>query len=152
MILFIAIMAAGEIGLFMGLQGGNIPSVIAGALFIFFGAFGAIFCDRCTKAEINKLKRYIRINNNNSGSGICLMFNSYEQAYEAYNAETCPYAEPKMTNFDRIKAMSIEELAKLLCYCSDCGNGRCYGDKLCTYGDDACNGLVKWLESEVQEE
>jgi hypothetical protein len=58
----------------------------------------------------------------------------------------------KQTNFDRIKAMSVEELAKLLCYCSDCGNGRCYGDKLCTYSDGACNGLVKWLESEVQED
>lgn len=57
-----------------------------------------------------------------------------------------------VTNFDRIKAMSAEELAKLLCYCSDCGSGRCYGDKLCTYGDGACNGLVKWLESEVQED
>ena len=49
MIFFIAIMAAGEIGLFMGLQGGNIPSAVAGALFIFFGAMGAIFATDAQK-------------------------------------------------------------------------------------------------------
>ena len=57
----------------------------------------------------------------------------------------------KMTNYDRIKAMSVEEMALLLCNCSDCGNGRCYGNDLCTQGDGACNGLVKWLEQEVSE-
>lgn len=56
-----------------------------------------------------------------------------------------------VTQFDRIKAMSVEEMALLLCNCSDCGNGRCYGNDLCTQGDGACNGLVKWLESEVSE-
>ena len=56
-----------------------------------------------------------------------------------------------MTNYDRIKAMSVEEMAQLLCNCSDCGNGRCYGNDLCTQGDGACNGLVKWLEQEVEE-
>lgn len=58
----------------------------------------------------------------------------------------------KMTNYDRIKAMSVEEMANLLCGCSDCGNGRCYGNDLCTQGDGACNGVVKWLESEVDTE
>ena len=56
-----------------------------------------------------------------------------------------------VTQFDRIKAMSVEEMAQLLCNCSDCGNGRCYGNDLCTQGDGACNGLVKWLEQEVSE-
>lgn len=56
-----------------------------------------------------------------------------------------------VTQFDRIKAMSVEELAQLLCNCSDCGNGRCYGNDLCTQGDGARNGLVKWLEQEVSE-
>ena len=56
-----------------------------------------------------------------------------------------------VTQFDRIKAMSVEELAQLLCNCSDCGNGRCYGNDLCTQGGGACNGLVKWLEQEVSE-
>lgn len=57
--------------------------------------------------------------------------------------------QKKQTNYDRIRNMSVEELAKLLCYCSDCGNGRCYGNDLCKSGDGACNGLIKWLESEV---
>lgn len=56
-----------------------------------------------------------------------------------------------VTQFDRIKAMSVEELASLLCNCSDCGNGRCYGNDLCTQSDGPYNGLVKWLEMEVSE-
>ena len=40
--------------------------------------------------------------------------------------------EIKQSNYERIKAMSVEELAQLLCNCSDCGNGRCYGNDLCT--------------------
>ena len=62
-----------------------------------------------------------------------------------------PCEHEKLSNYDRIRNMSVEELAKLLCNCSDCGNGRCYGDKLCTQDDGACNGLIKWLESEVTE-
>lgn len=54
-----------------------------------------------------------------------------------------------VTQFDRIRTMSVEKMAQLLCNCSDCGNGRCYGNDLCTQGDGACNGLVKWLEQEV---
>ena len=56
-----------------------------------------------------------------------------------------------MTNCERIKAMSVQEMASLLCGCSDCGNDRCYGNDLCTHGDGACNGLVKWLKQEVSE-
>lgn len=56
-----------------------------------------------------------------------------------------------MNNYHRIKAMSIEELASFLCACSDCGNGRCYGNDLCKPGDGTCNGLVKYLESEASD-
>jgi hypothetical protein len=83
--------------------------------------------------------------------GVCYKEHNLIEAAKAYKADKCPFAKP-MTNFDRIKAMSVEEMAKLLCDCSDCGNGRCYGNDLCTQGDGACNGLVKWLESEVQGE
>ena len=65
-------------------------------------------------------------------------------------ARECVDHKP-VTQFDCIKAMSVEEMAQLLCDCSDCGNGRCYGNDLCTQGDGACNGLVKWLEQEVSE-
>lgn len=57
-----------------------------------------------------------------------------------------------MTNFERIKAMSVEELASFLCACSDCRNGMCWGNDLCTPGDGTCNGLVKYLESEVADD
>ena len=57
-----------------------------------------------------------------------------------------------MTNFDRIKRMTIEELASFLCACSDCGNGRCYGDGLCKPGDGTCNGIIKYLKSEVTDD
>lgn len=56
--------------------------------------------------------------------------------------------DKKMTNFDRIKAMSVEELAKFICDCTDCD--RCYGRELCILGDGVANGLVKYLESEVK--
>lgn len=56
-----------------------------------------------------------------------------------------------MTNYERIKKMSVKEMAELLegkcCYCS-------YRDKKwCTYNDDihCVSGTVKWLNSEVTE-
>ena len=54
-----------------------------------------------------------------------------------------------MTNFERIKEMTIEEMARLLCNCSDCTGDLCYGQDLCSFGQ---NGCLRWLESEVEEE
>lgn len=82
-----------------------------------------------------------------------LVFQTDNKAYfekMQATARECIDHKP-VTQFDRIKAMSVEEMAQLLCDCSDCGNGRCYGNDLCTQGDGACNGLVKWLEQEVSE-
>ena len=76
----------------------------------------------------------------------------YEDGYdEGYYAgiASIPNAAPKMTNFDKIKRMTIEELAKFICDCTDCE--RCYGRDLCKIGDGVANGLVKYLESEVEE-
>ena len=59
-----------------------------------------------------------------------------------------------MTNYERIKAMSIEEMAEILSdsdcekRCSFTKNGKCnsYG------GSDMCaKGVEKWLNSEVEE-
>lgn len=59
-----------------------------------------------------------------------------------------------MTNYERIKAMSIEEMAKILSdsdcekYCSFTENEKCnsYG------GSDMCaKGVELWLNSEVAE-
>ena len=63
-----------------------------------------------------------------------------------------------MNNYERIKAMSIEEMAECV---FELGNGReyCYGH--CAYqdkddcpndgGKDCINGVVKWLESKASE-
>ena len=58
-----------------------------------------------------------------------------------------PEEKKKPTNFDRIKAMSVEELARFLC-----NNGRCSicpGFHVCNLGGGTANGLIKYLESEV---
>ena len=65
----------------------------------------------------------------------------------------------KMTNFEAIRAMTVEELAE---YIFDMGNGReyCYGH--CAYqdmdrndcpndgGKGCLGGIIKWLESEAE--
>lgn len=62
-----------------------------------------------------------------------------------------------MTNFEKIKAMSVEEMAETIkhtiedCekYCAFTKNGKCnsFGD-----GDVCAKGIELWLESEVQGE
>lgn len=62
-----------------------------------------------------------------------------------------------MTNFEKIKALSKEEMAR---YIFDLGNGReyCYGHCAFQDNEDCPNepkqcifGVIKWLESEVEE-
>ena len=59
----------------------------------------------------------------------------------------------KMTNADRIRAMSDEELAEFIenkkpCEVCSCGkDGICY----CGYGETCHNGILKWLKSEAKE-
>ena len=57
-----------------------------------------------------------------------------------------------MTNLENIKQMSKEELASFLCEYIGAfteGCGYCPARKFCSYGH---NGMVKWLESEVEED
>jgi len=56
--------------------------------------------------------------------------------------------KPKQTNFDKIKAMTVEKMTEfLLQMCM-----RCPMDAVCTDTKDSCtNNLSKWLESEVTE-
>ena len=58
----------------------------------------------------------------------------------------------KQTNYDRIKAMSVKELAEFLnkrIRCETCAygnNGICYSPKR-----KCLNGVLDWLKSEVKE-
>ena len=55
-----------------------------------------------------------------------------------------------MTNFERIKAMSIEELAEN--FYGDCRYcAYRWEDCICNENMNCCNGLLKWLNSEAEE-
>lgn len=54
-----------------------------------------------------------------------------------------------MNNFEKIKAMDIEEMAKLLSKGCCIGDFTCHG---CICTDDKClNTIKQWLESESEE-
>ena len=52
-----------------------------------------------------------------------------------------------MTNYERIKSMSIEEMARMLCDSTSCDE--CEVNDMCDGADTSRNGFTKWLESEV---
>jgi hypothetical protein len=55
-----------------------------------------------------------------------------------------------MTNYDRIKEMSLTELAEFICENSmDCED--CVGHEYCTRSDGHANGMIKWLKTESEE-
>ena len=55
-----------------------------------------------------------------------------------------------MTNYERIKEMSLKELAVFMCdNTSECN--ACAGFEYCEYGMKA-NGLIKWLNKEVEQD
>ena len=56
-----------------------------------------------------------------------------------------------MTNAERIRSMTDEELAKMLCHRHNCSFTNCPGYDLCKMGDGPANGLLKWLQREVSE-
>lgn len=54
-----------------------------------------------------------------------------------------------MTNYEKIKFMSVDKMAKMLCDKSECYNG-CIAFDLCDIREEPdYNGFIKWLESEV---
>lgn len=65
--------------------------------------------------------------------------------------EVCEHWTPKkpMTNGDRFRAMSDEEIAQWLCLHYGCT--KCLGKELCTINDGKHNGLTKWLKAPVED-
>ena len=64
------------------------------------------------------------------------------------NHTDCPYRMEPMTNADRIRAMSDEELAKFLCSFQRGGIGGCYGciaEDYCHFG---YSGMIDYLKEE----
>ena len=57
----------------------------------------------------------------------------------------------RMTNYEKIKAMSVEEMAVFMTTASDCKN--CAYNKKCKVdGTFNCHiGTIEWLESEAEE-
>ena len=56
-----------------------------------------------------------------------------------------------MTNFERIKEMSLKELAEFICErTDDCA--KCFGCDLCRTNCGHANGLIAWLKKEVQDD
>lgn len=56
-----------------------------------------------------------------------------------------------ITNADRIRAMSDEELAEWICslMTAECCDQRCPARDICNLGD---NGLVKWMKQPAEDE
>ena len=73
-----------------------------------------------------------------------------------YRGSTCSAQRAKlglgdpMTNADRIRAMSDEELAKFLCDIStaECCDRSCPARGICGFED---NGMIKWLKQPAEE-
>ena len=60
-------------------------------------------------------------------------------------------ASKPMTNGDRIRAMSDEELAQFMCRTFMCQINNCPGAELCTTTDGKANGMLKWLRHPAEE-
>ena len=72
----------------------------------------------------------------------------YGYKVEECNHTDCPYRTEPITNADRIRAMSDEELAKFLCSILNCESGKCPGIAYCASGN---NGCADWLRQLVKD-
>lgn len=53
-----------------------------------------------------------------------------------------------MTNYERIKNMSLQELSEFICSIYDTYHGKCIeGDEISDYNEDA---VAEWLDTEVR--
>lgn len=57
-----------------------------------------------------------------------------------------------MTNADRIRSMTDEELSVFLCEHLKCYSNSCPGIGLCKTNEGKANGLLKWLQQPAEGE
>ena len=69
---------------------------------------------------------------------------------ECDQPETCTAYVPAITNADRIRSMSDEELSVFLCDDRPCDFCTCPGFDLCTMDGGKANGLLKWLQQPAE--
>lgn len=91
--------------------------------------------------------------------GVCFREHNLLKAEIAYNAKKCPFSNP--TNYDRIRNMSVEEMAKefamfvwkTVCECDKVQQRMCEHYGMPDGGCIQCitNDIEEWLESEVKE-
>ena len=91
------------------------------------------------------------------GSGYITLTRMYDDLC-GIGCKPCPscngtgFHEVDMTNAERIRAMSDEELAKWLCQWCTCVEGYCPGVKMCVFSAGKANGLLKWLQQPAEDE
>ena len=74
----------------------------------------------------------------------------YPDAKQKYRFELVKGCEERMTNADKIRSMTDEELADLISDC-DCTEYCVYGNMINCIGMSCKYGILEWLEKEVEE-
>ena len=69
---------------------------------------------------------------------------------ECNQTETCTAYVPVITNADRIRSMSDDELSVFLCEKFDCRSESCPGIELCKPNEGKANGISRWLQQPVE--
>ena len=81
--------------------------------------------------------------------GVCKLESNLIDAEKNYNAEKCPYKKP-MTNADRIRNMSDEELAEFLVYTQSTIKNCMIGIEDCKHENtdkDCKDCFIEWLQA-----
>lgn len=85
----------------------------------------------------------------------CSSCKYWDKEVDEYPCNTCVHNaverfEP-MTNFEKIKAMTLDELAKFIATLCECGGVDPQTDGYVECGNDLCiQRIIKWLKSKVE--
>ena len=77
----------------------------------------------------------------------------YGYKVEECNHTDCPYRTEPITNADRIRAMSDEELAKLIAenaYTGACNDFGIPHQGQCCHNCERCDAIIKWLKQPAE--